>query len=250
MNFLHSGSLGDIIYALPTVKALTGKLRRANLYLKADVPDGIPVWAGQRQRYRMSREEAGKLLGLLAQQPGIGEAALYDGQAVDIDLDRFRETGFGYDRGDITRFYAYAFKCLPRTWEPRLKVQPSDQYADRVLVNRTTRYVNRAVSYGFLAGRPKVYFVGYQEDYQAFVKGCPRIPHLLAPDALTLASWVAGCKALVGNQSFPFALAEALKVPRCLEVFPGCPNVRPNGPKGWEAIGQEMFQQIVEDLAK
>ncbi len=244
MNYLHSGSLGDIVFSIPTIKALNGKFGKGNLYLKADVPDSIPAWAGQRQHFRMNRAEAESLIPLLSGQTGFGEVALYDGQPIDVDLDQFRQTGFPFDRGDISRYYAYAFKVCGRTWEQWLRVDPSDDYKGCVLVNRTNRYRNKSISYDFLAGKPKVISLGYKDE------SLPRTPHVKAPNARVLASWIAGCKLFVGNQSFCFSLAEAMKTPRVLEVYPAAPNMPPNGPKGWEAIDQQRFEEIVLDLSK
>lgn len=254
MNFLHSGSLGDVIYSLPTIKSIVqlrcGKFNKANLYLRPDVGDTIPSWAGTRPPVRMSRAEAEKLIPLLQDQRGLAEVALFANQPIDVDLDKFRDTGFPLDRGSIGRYYAYAYKCKPCLYEPWLTVDPSPDFKGQVLVSRTSRYRNPRINYGFLAGRPNVLFVGYPTEYTAFVKECPLIPCVTARDARELAGWIAGAKAVIGNQSFVFALAEALKVPRLLEVYPGAANVVVQGPNGWDAVSGTLFKEIAEDLAK
>lgn len=254
MNYLHSGSLGDVVYAIPAIRSLQAlkaePFSKANLYLKPDVPGTIPAWAGTRPAVRMTRQEAERLLPLLIGQRGLGEVALYEGQPIDINLDAFRQTSFPTDKGDIGRYYAYAFKCSPGLYLPWLKVDPSPDYAGAVLVNRTLRYRNPRISYGFLGRRPDVYFVGYPDEYREFSKDCPGLPRLQAKDARELAGWLAGAKAVIGNQSFVFALAEALKVPRLLEIFPAVPNVVIHGAKGWDAIDQGLFQEIAENLCE
>jgi ADP-heptose:LPS heptosyltransferase len=254
MNYLHSGSLGDVVYCIPTIRSLQAlkaePFAKANLYLKPDVPGTIPTWAGTRANVRMSGAEAERLIPLLTGQQGLNEVAIYQGQDIDINLDKFRDTGFGFDRGDICRYYAYAFKSHPALWKPWLKVEPSKDYAGAVLVSRTTRYQNPGINYRFLARRPNVYFVGYPDEYTAFNKECSGLPRLQAKDARELASWIAGAKCLIGNQSFPFALAEAMKTTRLLEVFPAVPNVVIHGPKGWDAINQNLFEDIAEGLMK
>ena len=42
-----------------------------------------------------------------------------------------------------------------------------------------------------------------------------------------LASVIKGCRLFIGNQSFAFSLAEAMKVPRILEIHHHCPNCMP-----------------------
>src|SRR5438270_569287 len=171
MNYLHSGSLGDIIYSLPSIRSIQAlrdkPFSKANLYLKPDVPDSIPAWAGTRQAVRMNRAEAERLIPLLQGQQGLSEVAIHAGQPIDVDLDRFRDTGFPTDKGDIARYYAYAFQCHPTLWKPWLKADPSPDYSGAVLASRTTRYHNSRISYTFLARRHNVYFVGYPAQYAA-----------------------------------------------------------------------------------
>ena len=48
-------------------------------------------------------------------------------------------------------------------------------------------------------------------------------------DALEMARIIRSAKFFLGNQTFAFALAEAMKIPRALEVFEPIPNVLPQG---------------------
>ncbi len=252
-TFKHSGSLGDVIYALPSIKSIqrqVGNFSKSTLYLQPDIKDTIPKWAGSRPPVRMSKADAEKLIPLLASQKGIADVALYSGQPVDFDLDNFRHTGFPLHAGNIAQYIAYAYKCSPVLHQQWLQVEPSAEFKNQILVNRTTRYRNPAISYKFLTGKPNVVFVGLAAEYSDFIKDCPRLPLVTARDFVELAGWIAGCKGFIGNQSFCFALAEALKVPRLLEVYPQAPNVVVSGPKGWPAVGQDLFSEIAGDLAK
>jgi hypothetical protein len=65
---------------------------------------------------------------------------------------------------------------------------------------------------------------------------------------LELARVIAGCKFFIGNQSFPFAVAEGLKVPRALELCFECPNVIPEGPQAYDFLYQPQFEKIVREL--
>ncbi|MGI4804561.1 MAG: hypothetical protein ACRYFL_07310 [Janthinobacterium lividum] len=51
-----------------------------------------------------------------------------------------------------------------------------------------------------------------------------------------------------GNQSFPYSLAEGLKVPRILETYYSAPNVIPEGKNGHDFYFQKHFEFLVEDL--
>jgi ADP-heptose:LPS heptosyltransferase len=61
-----------------------------------------------------------------------------------------------------------------------------------------------------------------------------------------MARVIRSARFFIGNQSFPFALAEALKVPRILEVCPQTPDVIPTG----DHIGAAYFQQNFEVLVR
>lgn len=251
MNFHHSGSLGDIVYSIPSIHSIIKQrepLGKANLYLRPDIQDSIPSWAGTRPPLRVSKTEIEKLLPLLEGQ-GLGEVALYKNNHIDIDLDDFRKGG-NTDRGDICLYYSRIFACDPCLDYPWLFVKPSNVFRGCVLVNRTLRYLNSGINYKFLADKSNVVFVGYPEEYAAFSKSCPGMPHIQAINARQLASWIAGAKGFIGNQSFCFSLAEAMKVPRLLEIYPRCANVVIHGPNGWAASNQAVFEEVALTLCK
>lgn len=47
----------------------------------------------------------------------------------------------------------------------------------------------------------------------------PKLEYIPVEDFMHMANIIAGCRFFIGNQSFPFAIAEALKVKRLLEVY-------------------------------
>ena len=65
---------------------------------------------------------------------------------------------------------------------------------------------------------------------------------------LEFAGIIAGCKFFIGNQSFPFAVAEGLKVKRVLEVCFECPNVIPEGKDAYDFCYLPQFEKIVKQL--
>jgi hypothetical protein len=71
---------------------------------------------------------------------------------------------------------------------------------------------------------------------------------LQVEDALHMAEVIAGCDTFVGNQSFPFAIAEGLKVTRVLESYQGAPNVIPIGGKTYQFYDQKSFDKSIKLL--
>ena len=86
------------------------------------------------------------------------------------------------------------------------------------------------------------------DEFEEMKKQLPKLEYKPVANFLELASVIAGSKLFIGNQSFPFSLAEALKVRRVLEVFYQCPNVLVEGANGYDFCYQPQFEKIVSDL--
>jgi hypothetical protein len=249
MIFRHSGSVGDVVAGLPTLKALLTRagVDRGTLLLQVDQPARLPAWLNHPAgAVRLNRDFALKLLPLLEVQPYLEAVGIYQGQPVDIDLDAFRATGFNFCMGNLARYYCHAFPVCPVLWEAWLAVDPDPAFAGTILVNRTARYRNPAISYDFLKKLPGVQFIGLADEAGEF----RQVPHARTKDFLAAARAIKACRLFVGNQSACFWLAEALKVPRVLEVCPYVPNVSPAGPGGYEAFSQAVMEEVVGDLLK
>ena len=52
----------------------------------------------------------------------------------------------------------------------------------------------------------------------------------------------------IGNLSFGYALAEAIKVPRLLESGPNFPLVYPNGENAYDFYFQRHFEELTKKL--
>ena len=59
---------------------------------------------------------------------------------------------------------------------------------------------------------------------------------------------IKNAKLFIGNLSFGYALAEAIKVPRLLESAPNFPLVYPNGKNAYDFYFQSHFEDLVEKL--
>lgn len=251
ITFRHSGNLGDIVWSLPTIKDILRRHNqdKAGLYMLTGVPAVYVAGPHPLGNIRLDENYARQLLPLLLAQDYIGDAGVWNGQPVNYDLDDFRESGFNFSAGNIGRYYCHAFMVTPNLSDPWLNVEPSPDTDGKIVINRTERARNRRLNYGFLRGRNDLVFVGLEREYQNFSMMVPGVPRWQAPDFLTLARWIKGAKAFIGNQSFPYAVAEALKVPRCLEVADISPNNIPSGPNAYEAFSQPLLMRIVKELS-
>ncbi len=85
----------------------------------------------------------------------------------------------------------------------------------------------------------RIVFAGLENERDLFCRTWDLdIPRLEVDDFYQLAAWIKGCKFFLGNQSFCFQLAEAMKVNRILELFPMMPNVIPVGNGGYDFYHQ------------
>jgi hypothetical protein len=83
-------------------------------------------------------------------------------------------------------------------------------------------------------------FVGTKEEHHAFTaKVDMRVPFYQTNTYRELAEVIKGSDLFVGNQSFPYALAEAMKVHRVLEVGLA-PNCMPQGERGRTFVSRQI----------
>lgn len=240
MNWCHSGNLGDIILSLPLVRAAGG----GNLYLRLNVQADYPIGTYHPcGSVRLNREMADMLIPLLAAQEYLDTVKVWEGEAIDNDLDCFRELpGLDYTKGQIARWYSYAFPRWPVDLSSPWLTCPRIECGSPIVVNRTFRYRN-AVDYSCLAGESCL-FIGLEDEYEDFRKRFFSCPYHRPRDLLEAAGIIAGSRYFVGNQSACWTIAEAIKHKRLLEVCPSCPNNLPLGPNGWDAFTRSGFTAV------
>jgi hypothetical protein len=245
-TFLHSGNCGDIIYALPTILTLT-KNGKASIFLNTN-PKKVHEVYHTSDYVSFNEGMATMLKPLLLFQPEIETCEIYKGQNIDYDLDTFRSYTFLQDRGSISRWYFYVFGISAPLYNPWL-VAPKDlSVSNCIVIARSKRYRNPLIDYNFFRKYPNIIFIGIEEEYNDIKLMIPSIKWKKVVDFLEMASLINGCKFFVGNQSFPFSLAEALKVNRILEVYYKIPNVIVEGAGANDFMYQPQFESLVEGL--
>ena len=246
VTFKHSGNAGDIIYALPTIKALsTG--RPARLFLKLDVP--VSGWTEKEHplgKAGLTAPMVEFLRPLLEHQVWLSSIQIHNGEAVDYDLDMFRKVpNIKGDRGDIAHWYFWMFAESADLSQAWLEVRPPPVPSRKIVLARSPRYHNQCINYAFLRDLGEIDFVGTPSEFEEMKQTLPNLRHLECEDFLQLARVIKAARFFIGNQSFPYAVAEALKVPRILEVCPEIPNVIPTGGNTGEAFFQPNFEKLV-----
>jgi hypothetical protein len=127
-SFKHSGNAGDIIYALPTVRALAGSAG-ASLHLALNVPMHSPFLDHPLGGVMLSNWMYELLKPLLQSQTYLLDIRQHAGEVVDYDLDLFRRSPIPQDRIGICRWYFYATGVAPDLSEPWLQANPDARSA-------------------------------------------------------------------------------------------------------------------------
>ncbi len=245
-NFKHSGNCGDIIYGIPTMLGLAGDAG-CKLYLHLNQPTHFEKHVTHPLGNVMLNNNILEMLKpLLQYQSYIRECTEYKNQPIDYNLDKFREYPLKLDRGNIARWNMLVFPVaydLNKEW---LAAPKEKGLEDAILIARSSRYNAPGISYQFLNKYPNVYFVGVKDEYVEMNKQINSLKYLPVKDFLQLAGYIAGAKLFIGNQSFPFSIAEGMKVNRLLEVYYRSPNVNVYGTNGFDFCFQPQFEHLVK----
>lgn len=246
--FRHIGLIGDIIYSIPCMLALA-KGKRIELYLDITQRSMYPKRFKHHNEDKILTEKSVAFIRpLILSHPAFSTCEVHAGQPIDYDLNEFRRYPFDYRMGHICRWYFLAFGVNYDLGKPWLTVESDVTYKDEVVIARSFRYRAPTIDYGFLKSIANISFVGLPAEYEDMKKAIPHLKYIAVADALQFARVLAGCRFFIGNQSFPFAVAEALKIPRVLEVCYQTPNVIPEGADGYDFCFQPQFEKIVNYL--
>lgn len=242
VNFKHSGNAGDIIYAIPAMKAIAAG-RKINLFLHLDQPAGYtnhPLG-----NVTLNQKMADMFIPLIQYQKEFDKCEVYTDQQIDVDLDLVRKAPIHFDKINLSRWYFLTFGCSYDIGEAWLKSPVDERTKGSIVIARSFRYRGK-VDYSCLKKYENVQFIGLSDEYSDMKKAIPHIKHLKVSNFLEMASLIAGAKLFIGNQSFPFSVSEGLKVNRLLETFPFSPDVPVIGKRGAEFIFQEHFESLVQ----
>ena len=278
MNFTFKISVysGDIIYTLASIKQVCERYgKKAEIYIWLDRKWHDSV-QGQTHPYGISQYALDMIKPLLESQPYVTLCKAWEGEEVKQDLDEIRtKTHSTMPHGCIIQWPGqiwpdmicdsskpwitvitdlHTSSGIKRIYTGRndvVEVQPTG-CEGKIIINRTARWRNDMMHYYHLREyRDQLIFAGLPEEHAQFCKEWDLdIPHLKVNDFLELAVAIKTCKLFIGNQSLCFALAEAMKVPRILEICPYAPNVIPSGPGGYYFLHQSNFEFLIKDLTK
>lgn len=259
LKIKHSGHLGDVIYALPTIQRLLARYQHADceLYFPSDKKTGLPPAMNHLGgAVMLSEAMINFITPLLRRQPFIANTyylpeAEIPGECIDFDI--IRSNAVNISAGNIVDYYHKAFGVLNRSDKPWLDLGSSDDFRETrdIVIGRSQRYLNDRINYEALESHTgSKAFVGTQGEYAAFSQAYPglTLEYLPVKSALEVAQLISRARLYVGNQSFFFAIAEALKAPRLLETFEPVPNVVPAGGVCGQFLTTRGLQFMVSEI--
>ena len=247
-HFKHSGNAGDIIYSIPTAYAIANNATihyHLSLGMKG-VYGNSPHPLGNLM---LNEKMVEMLMPLLTTQPQIASCAIHrPTEGIDVDMDLMRSHPINMGAGHIARWYFYVFGVNADLGKPWLFAKEDETVKDHIVIARSQRYHAPSIDYGFLKKYKHLTFVGVEQEWKEMREMIPKIDYRPVKDFLELAQVINGSKLFIGNQSFPFSLAEGLKTKRILEVYWRAPNVIPEGANGYDFYFQPQFEKLVERL--
>ncbi len=246
INFLHSGHLGDLIYALPVIKELS-KDHECYFYIQANKKMPVEYFQHPAGSVYINDRMLDLFLPLMKEQKFIHKVEKYNNQNIDIDFDIFRTLPVNICFNS-PRWYFQITGIQIDLSQPYLEVSPHEKIKNKIVIHRTFRHRNQFINYKFLKNYNDLIFIGTKDEYEDLKEEVPNLELYDCKDYLDMARVIKACKFFIGNQSVAYPMAEALKVPRILEAEPLFPVVQPIGKNAYDFYYQPHFEKFFKIL--
>lgn len=246
LNFLHSGTSGDLIYSFSLIKKLS-KSHKCNFYVGVNKKFTYEYYKHTGDGYLISERMFKLLLPLLKKQSFFNIVKKHEDENIDINLDLFRELPWN-NTFNSPRWYFHITGEQTDLSEPYLEVENHPNIKNRIVIQRSFRHRNIFINYKFLKNYENSLFVGVKEEYDDLKKELPNLEFYNPKDFLEIAQIIKSSKIFIGNQSVCYPIAEALKTVRILEASPDYPVVQPIGKNGYDFYFQPHFEKLFKDI--
>jgi hypothetical protein len=247
ISFLHSGHLGDILYSLPVIKELS-KSKKCNLYIEKNCKIGSFYFKHPGKDFFLNKKMTDMLIPLLKNQPYLNKVDIYNKQNIDINLNIFRKLPFNLTFTSRVFFQVTGIHADLK--QKYIFSKKKKIYNNKIILLRSFRYRNYLINYDFLKNSNNIIFIGLYDEYLNMKKIIKKLIFYKCKNFLDMAEIINSCKFFIGNQSFGYALAEGLKVPRLLESYPDANYVYPYGKRAYDFFFQEDFEKFFSKLNK
>ena len=246
LNFLHSGTSGDLIYSFALIKKLS-ETHQCNFYIGVNKKFKYEYYKHTGEGFLISKKMYDLLIPLLKKQKFFNKVKKHENEKIDINLDLFRELPWN-STFKSPRWYFHITGEHADLSNSYLDVDEHEKIKKRIVIHRTFRHRNIYINYNFLKNYEDPLFVGIKEEYDDLKKQIPNLEFYNPKNFLEIAEIIKSSKFFIGNQSVCYPIAEALKTPRLLEASPATPLVQPVGKNGFDFYFQPHFEKLFNYL--
>lgn len=254
ISIKHSYNAGDLIVLMAGLRQLYKTFgKKIKIYQVIDFPafyyNGAesPIKDEAGQQVCMNMSMFYRLKPLIEYQEYIESFEVFEGQQIDFNIDLTRDSRMIPMPSGLIHHYAFSvfpeMSCdLSEKWIE--SPNPSEYFSDKIIINRTQRYTNAYINYYFIKEfESKFIFLGTKSELEIFNNQFKlNLEYLDNVDFLHLATMM---KSFIGglyNQSFLWHLADAMKLPRILELCHQFPNTFPTGANGYAYYHQNALE--------
>jgi hypothetical protein len=219
-SYLQEGKLGDFIHSLVVCKfnwEFFGY--KADLYISND---GGHFEKGLEFTYN-------DLKPILEKQEWLNSFNIYNGETIDVNLSRFRQSRFLYTTNWLEIYFKEFFDdMMPPTEYGWIELEKDETLSDTLLINRSMKPMSeqtKGIYQSVLNEFEKKAFICFDEaQYENFPlkDQCELIKVNSLYEFFTK---INGGKLFVGNQSGPMAWATSLNISRGIELLATIDNV-------------------------
>lgn len=209
LSFLHRGELGDLVYAMASIKNLGGG------DIKLDIRAHPPAEGTAESRHA-------SIVPLMEAQDYISSVSKHEGSYVDYDFTSFRLLLKDYP--NLAQAQAEWVGADPACInEPWLKPSVTNRKSSGIVTNRTNRYHREGFPWKNIVEvfGASLSFIGSDQEHYEFCEDFGVVKRAPVSHLMEICDLIALSERFIGNQSCCFAIAEGLKHPRIQETWDG-----------------------------
>jgi len=219
-SYLQEGKLGDFIHSLVVCKfnwEFFGY--KADLYISNDAGH---FEKGLEFTYN-------DLKPILEKQEWLNSFNIYNGEIIDVNLTRFRQSRFLYTTNWIEIYFKEFFDdMMPPNEYSWIELEKDETLSDTLVINRSMKPMSektKGVYQGVLNEFEKKVFICFDESqYQNFPLN-DQCEILKVNSLYEFFAKINGSKLFIGNQSGPMSWATAMNIRRGIELLATIDNV-------------------------
>jgi hypothetical protein len=213
VTFLHSGDLGDAIYALPSVAALGG-----GEILFASRPWTRTHWEDGGLLAQVKR--------LFEAQPYVVSVDLHQGEEIDIDFSTFRHGGYRLGDTIIERQRRWVGAKLGQERSGGWLSNIGARTLAPIIINQAMRWHGFHFPWKELVSEfaKEIIFIGIPLEHQSFEREFGKVTYYPCKDLYEAAQLINGSELFIGSQSAPLAIAHGLNKSVIVEACPYAPD--------------------------